>query len=121
MANIARANRRRSRRQESGLASDTGGTVQRGSGALPWARGDVRKTGEFRAECKFTRRKSFSVTREILDKIRSECSFDEIPVLDVSFVNPEGRTDERYVVVPYDTWLMYHEALQQVRKAKKKQ
>ena len=101
----AKANRRRAMRQEATLAEDTGGRTQRGSGSLPWAKGDVRKKGEFRAECKFTRSKSFSVTRAILDKIRSECSFDETPVLDISFVSGTGKTEDRWIAIPYEEWL----------------
>jgi hypothetical protein len=107
MANEARANRRRSRRQETRLANDTGARVQRGSGSLPWAKGDVRKRGIFRAECKFTKKKSFSVTRTILDKIRSECDYNETPVLDVTFVGEHGATEDHWVCVPYETWLAY--------------
>lgn len=68
-------------------------------------KGDVLFKGKFRAECKQTRQKSFSVTRAVLDKIRSECSFDEVPVLDVEFLNPAGRTEERFIVIPYNVWL----------------
>lgn len=105
MHQSAKANKRRAQRQEEELAIDTGGSRQRGSGSLPWAKGDVRKKGSFRAECKFTRAKSYAVTRGTLDKIRSECEYDEYPVLDVSFLDGAGRTDERYIVVPYAVWL----------------
>lgn len=101
----SKENRRRSRRQELELASATGGRQQKGSGCLPWAKGDVRKKGNFRAECKFTRHASFSITRAILDKIRSECDYNETPVLDITFAEATGRTADRWVVVPYDVWL----------------
>jgi hypothetical protein len=105
MLSTPKANKRRSQRQERQLALDTGGRTQRGSGSLPWAKGDVRKKGKFRAECKFTRNKSFSVTRAILDKIRSECDFNETPVLDITFVDEHGRTEDHWVAVPYEVWL----------------
>jgi len=102
----AKATRRRSQRQARELAEDTGGSTQRGSGCLQWAKSDVTKVfGRFRAECKFTRARSFSITRAILDKIRGECDFNEIPMLDVSFVAPTGRTEERWVCIPYEAWL----------------
>lgn len=101
--------RRRSRRQELQLAEEAGGRTQKGSGSLPWAKGDVRRKGKFRAECKQTRSRSFTVTRTILNKIRSECDFDEVPVLDVEFLGPGGRTEERYVVIPYEDWLATQE------------
>jgi hypothetical protein len=97
--------RRRSMRQERELASATGGRQQRGSGCLPGYKGDVRKRGHFRAECKFTKNKAYRLTKEELSKIRSECSFGETPVLDVTFTDSNGRTDERWVVLPYDEWL----------------
>ena len=100
----AKAIKRRSRRQELQLADDTGARVQKGSGSIPHLKGDVRFKGKFRAECKQTRLKSFSVTRAILDKIRSECAFDEVPVLDVEFLSPVGKTEERFIVIPYNVW-----------------
>lgn len=87
------------------LAEGTGARVQKGSGSIPHLKGDVRFKGKFRAECKQTRLKSFSVTRAVLDKIRSECSFDEVPVLDVEFLSPVGKTEERFIVIPYNVWL----------------
>lgn len=97
--------KRLSRRQELGLAEDTDSRAQKGSGALPWAKGDVRKKGIFRAECKFTRAKSYTVTRETLEKIRSECDFGETPLLDIQFLDKHGASDDRWVMVPYDVWL----------------
>ena len=97
--------KRLSRRQELGLATDTDSQAQKGSGALPWAKGDVRKRGAFRAECKFTRSKSYSVTRATLDKIRSECSVNETPLLDLQFLDKHGAVDERWVLIPYSVWL----------------
>lgn len=87
------------------LATDTAGRTQLGSGALAWAKGDVRKRGKFRAECKFTRARSYILKVETLDKIRSECSFDETPVLDVTFLHKDGNTSEHWVMIPYDVWL----------------
>lgn len=105
MLSTPKANKRRSKRQEQRLATDTGGKVQKGSGSLPWAKGDVHKKGTFKAECKFTRNKSFSVSRAILDKIRSECGYDETPVLDITFVDTHGRTEDHWVAIPYEVWL----------------
>lgn len=102
----AKATRRRSQRQERELAEDTGGRVQKGSGSLPWAKSDVTKVfGKFRAECKFTRARSFSLTKALINKLRGECDFHETPVFDISFVTPEGRTDERWICMPYEAWL----------------
>ena len=97
--------KRLSRRQEMGLAEDTGSRVQKGSGSLPWAKSDVRKRGVFRAECKFTRAKSYSVTRATLDKIRGECETGETPLLDLQFLDKFGAPADRWVMIPYDDWL----------------
>lgn len=102
---VAKKIKRLSRRQEMSLAGDTDSRTQKGSGALPWAKGDVRKRGIFRAECKFTRAKSYTVTRETLEKIRGECDTGETPLLDIQFLDSHGAVDDRWVLVPYDVWL----------------
>jgi hypothetical protein len=104
----AKDNRRRSMRQERKLAMDTEATQQRGSGASKFYKGDVRKKGVFRAECKFTSAKSFILKLEELDKIRGECAFGETPVFDVTFTDRNGRTVDRWVAVPYEEWLKQH-------------
>ncbi len=101
----AKTTRKLSQRQELRLAQEAGGLTQKGSGNLPWAKGDVRSRGRLRAECKFTRAQSFTVKRAELNKIRSECSYDETPVFDVAFLDKNGRTDDRWVLVPYEAWL----------------
>ena len=105
-------NRRRAMRQERELARDTGSRVQPGSGSIPGAKGDVRSRGKFRAECKFTKAVSYRVDRHTLDKISSECSFGEVPVLDVAFVGSSGQTEDRWVMIPYDDWITLHAASQ---------
>lgn len=98
--------RRRSQRQERKLAEDSGGRVQKGSGCLPWAKGDVRKRGVFRGESKFTTAQSFSLKRALLDKIRSECEGQEYPLLDIEFINKgTQRSEDRWVAVPYEVWV----------------
>lgn len=67
-------------------------------------KGDVRKKGVFRAECKFTKAKSFTVKREELNKIFGESSFGETPVMDITFTDEHGRTEDRWVLVPYSTF-----------------
>lgn len=103
-------NRRRSMRQERELAEDTGARVQPGSGAIAGIKGDVRSRGNFRAECKFTRANSYRVDRKTLDKISSECSFGEIPILDISFIARNGQTEDRWVAMPYSDWITLNAA-----------
>lgn len=104
----SKRDKRIAQRQERGLAEDTGGRRQPASGALPGAKGDVRKRGVYRGESKFTRNKSFPLTRQLLDKISGECGHGEYPVLDVNFVDANGRSQDRWVCLPYDTWKDKH-------------
>jgi len=97
-------------RQERELAEDTGAIQHRGSGAVSGYKGDVRKRGKFRAECKFTKAKSFTVKREDLDKIYSESSFGEVPVMDIAFLDQNGRTEERWVLLPYSEFTRLFDA-----------
>ena len=100
--------RKRARRTEIQIAEDIGGKAQKNSGALPWAKGDVRKRGEHRIEAKTTKTKSYHVTRKELDKIRGECSFQEKPAFIITFVNPATlREEDKWVLQPYGDW---HEA-----------
>lgn len=102
----SRTLRRRSQRQERKLAEDVGARVQPGSGSLPTHKGDVRKRGEFRVESKYTSKKSYSVTREVLQKIRGECTGVERPALDVLFTDPlTGQESDRWVMIPYEDWV----------------
>lgn len=100
--------RKRARKSELVIAEDIGGKAQKNSGALPWAKGDVRLRGKHRIESKTTQTKSYHVTRRELDKIRSECSFGEKPAFVIVFINPSTfREDDKWVLQPYADW---HEA-----------
>jgi hypothetical protein len=91
------------------LAMATGSRTQPASGALPGAKGDVRSRGRFRAESKFTRNKTFRLTRDLLDKISGECGYHEYPVLDIEFKDVNGRTEDRWVAIPYEIWKEQYE------------
>jgi hypothetical protein len=97
--------RKRAKRTELEIAEDIGGKAQKASGALPWAKGDVRKRGEHRIEAKTTKTKSYHVTRKELDKIRGECAYGEKPAFVISFVNPGTlREEDKWVLQPYGDW-----------------
>lgn len=100
----ARAQIRSSRRQENKLAEAVGGRRQKASGALPWAKGDVRKRGELRIEAKQTQAKSFRLQRSDLEKIRSECSYNETPHLSIWFCGSTGRPEEKWILLPEASW-----------------
>lgn len=100
---------KRARRTEKGIAEDVGGKQQKNSGALPWAKGDVRKKGELRIESKTTRSKQYTVTRRELDKIRGECGLGEKPAFVITFVNRGTlREEDKWVLIPYEDWRATH-------------
>jgi hypothetical protein len=100
-----RARRRVSARQERRVMSDLGGRVQPASGALPGHKGDGRVLFRHRLEMKYTTRRSYTLTRQTLDKIRGECWGPERPALILEFKNNQGVTEDSWAVVPYQDWL----------------
>lgn len=103
---VNRSTRRASKKQERRIAEDIGGRAQPASGALPHAKGDVRKQGKLRIEAKMTYAESYRLTRDVLDKIASHATFDEVPVVVVDFVDKRTQRVERSVaVVPYEDWV----------------
>jgi Holliday junction resolvase len=85
------------------LAKRVGGKTVRGSGSGN-EKGDVRVHRVCRIEAKTTNKKSFSVTREMLDKIETAAvCYGELPALIVEF-NDEGRKVGEVAVVP--TWVL---------------
>lgn len=92
--------------QEAKAAARIGGAVTRGSGN-GYVKGDARRPGLVRVECKSTSAKSFSVTRDTMEKIEAAAfGADEVPVLQVELLGPSapGLCDmvvqKRVYVVP---------------------
>ena len=95
-----KAMKRLSQKQERRNAELLGGRTQPGSGSSNRAKGDVRKFGEWRGESKFTFAASYSLTREVLEKINAECKHGEKPLLFLDFKNKgNGKTHGSYVVM----------------------
>jgi hypothetical protein len=91
---------RRSKRQEREVAQALGGKCTPASGALD-VKGDVRITSIARVECKTTANKSFSVTREIIQKIEDAAiGSGEVPALVVEFISSNGAPESSVAVVP---------------------
>ena len=89
----------RSPKQEKCLAHRLGGERVRGSGCGT-EKGDVRIKGVARVETKTTGAQSFSVTREMLDKIETAAlSSGEVPAFVVEF-NNDGVPAGEFAVVP---------------------
>jgi len=97
-----RAMKRRSRKQELDIAEKTGGKRHKASGAIAGLKGDARKKGVYRAEGKLCTNKSFSLSREILDKIQSEASYPEVPAVVVTFIDKFTLQEKDcWVVIPW--------------------
>jgi hypothetical protein len=92
--------KRLSQKQERRNAELLGGRTQPGSGSSNRAKGDVRKLGEYRGESKFTFSLSYHLERRVLEKITSECSDGEKPILFLDFKNKEsGKSHGSYVIL----------------------
>lgn len=93
------ASHARSKGQEKELAERTGGKVTRGSGCGN-EKGDVRVRRLLRIEAKTTQHKSFSVTREMVEKIENAAvAHGEVPIIVVEF-NDGGRKVAEVAVLP---------------------
>lgn len=97
-----KAQRKLSQRQELDIAEELGGRVQLASGALAGSKGDVRIKGAYRIEAKFTKAGSYSLKLEDLYKIMSECGAGEKPLFIIDFLDPTGRTRDRFAVLHWE-------------------
>lgn len=81
-----------SRGLETKLAKSLGARRTAGSGNK-LEKGDVRLNGTLRIEHKATQKASFSVKREMLEKIELAArGCDEIPILVIEFLDERGKT-----------------------------
>ena len=90
---------RRAPKMEKEHAAKLGLSTVKGSGS-GFQGGDIRKRGLTRIECKTTKNKSFSVTREIIDKIERAASADEHPAIIIEFTDGFGRVEKTVAVIP---------------------
>ncbi len=98
-ANLSNSHRR-SRKQENSLAKTLGGRVTAGSGNKD-IKGDVRVKGVVRLEAKTTKNNSFSVTRDIINKIETAAvNAGEMPVIVVEFHDGFGKSLQSVAIVP---------------------
>ena len=90
----------RSPKQEKVLAKRLGAKRVSGSGSGT-EKGDVRKRGIVRVECKNTVHSSFSITFNMLDKIENAALMsDELPVIQIDFIDLGGKVRKSCCVVP---------------------
>jgi hypothetical protein len=86
----------RAKVQEQATAKRIGGRQTKGSGS-GYERGDVRLKGFLRVENKTTKHSSFSVTKEVIEKLEaSTFGSGEVPVLQVEL----GLGECRVLVMP---------------------
>lgn len=93
--------KRRAPQQEKELAKVLGAKQTSGSGNQT-EKGDLRKRGAFRLEAKCTRQKSFSLTREMWEKLEDAASLNrqpEIPVMHVEFLDEHGVREKGLYVL----------------------
>ncbi len=91
-----------SKKLEKAIAHKVGGRRTAGSGNK-LEKGDVRLNGVLRIEHKATQKKSFSVTRDMLEKIELAArGCDEIPILVIEFLDERGNsTGTKVACVPF--------------------
>jgi hypothetical protein len=93
------------RRQEDRLAKNLGGVKTPGSGSGRFVKADVRVKGLVRVEAKTTKHQSFSVTKELIQKIEMfGVGASEIPALHIEIDN-EGSPVSCYVL---PVWAVEH-------------
>lgn len=98
-----------SRKQEQKLAESLGGERHYGSGNKPGYKGDVRVRGKYRVECKYTSKKSRSISLAEIQKIRSECAMGEEPMINIQFREPGTlEVEEDWICVPRRAWEKLH-------------
>jgi Holliday junction resolvase len=91
----------RAPQQERDLARRFEGKRVPGSGSGP-QKGDVKKAfGIFRIEAKTTTKKSFTVTKEMIEKIEvAALTTNEMPVIIIEFLDEQGNPEKEIAVLP---------------------
>lgn len=97
--------RKRTDKEEQELADLSGGRRQKGSGAIPYLKGDFHRKGVYRGESKSVFGKSPSWTLDELTKIRGEAAWGEVPVLVTTFMDKHTHAvKERWATIPFENW-----------------
>ncbi len=90
--------------QEERAAKMIGGRTTPGSGA-GYQKGDARRRGLVRIECKGTVHDSFRVTRKLVEKLEADTfGSGEVPVMEVELGVRDGKPGKKVYVVP--AWAM---------------
>ncbi len=95
---VTRHQKKLSKNQEKQAARDIGGNLTPGSGSLAHSKGDVRLSGEYLIECKYTSADRYTLKLDELLKIRGEAfKRGELPLFQIEF---KGNNKAKYVLVP---------------------
>ena len=87
-------------KMEKKIAQRLGGVRVKGSGSGA-EKGDVRVKNVLRVEAKCTAKKSFTVTREMVEKIeRHALASGELPAIEIEFLDEKGKPAGKVAVVP---------------------
>lgn len=101
----AKRQKRASVAQETEVMELLGGRRHAGSGSVAHLKGDGRVRDKYRVEMKYTRKASYRVDRQELNKIRGECDGLEVPLFVMDFVDPiTGGSPDRWVMVPFEAF-----------------
>lgn len=88
-----------SKKQEKNIAKDYGGYNISGSGSGK-KKGDAVVPNVLRVEAKSTSKKSFSITRDMIDKIENAAvGSNELPIIEIDFLKELGNKDT-LVILP---------------------
>lgn len=95
------ANAQKGRAHEAKSLKVLGGRAVRGSGSGR-EKGDVRRVGVFRLENKTTQRRSFSVTRDLIEKVEASvpAGSSEIPFMEIR-VDDQSVDPKTALVFPH--------------------
>jgi hypothetical protein len=97
--------RKRTDKEEQELADLSDGKRQKGSGSLPYLKGDFHRKGVYRGESKTCFGKDPSWTLDELTKIRGEAAYGEVPVLVTTFMDKHTHAvKERWATIPFENW-----------------
>jgi len=97
--------KRASKLQEKRMSDGVGARATLASGAMASDKSDARIQGVLRIENKFTYGTTFALSRQVLNKIRSECVGHETPVLEVEFKDrATNKTQDAWVCLPHKVW-----------------
>lgn len=104
--------------QEKKLAKLFDGRRQPSSGAFPGLKGDV-KADNLLIEAKYTERKSFTITQDILIKITKQAlAYNKIPVVAIEFATMPLGTSKDWILVEVDTFKELLDVYKQFKEGK---